>query len=121
MQRKLWQTLMIKKKRSMVETGIRLIKLTEERTIAFKEEMQEIQLSGGIEYWYAETFAARAGYFFEHENKGGRQYATVGVGLRYSIFKFDLSYLIPTTKISTNPLAHTIRIGLMIEMLPEKN
>lgn len=86
----------------------------------FREEMQEIQLSGGVEYWYAETFAARAGYFFEHENKGGRQYATVGVGLRYNIFKFDLSYLIPTTKISTNPLAHTIRIGLMIEMLPEK-
>ena len=86
----------------------------------FSEEMQEIQLSGGVEYWYAETFAARAGYFFEHENKGGRQYATVGVGLRYNIFKFDLSYLIPTTKISTNPLAHTIRIGLMIEMSPEK-
>ena len=86
----------------------------------FSEEMQEIQLSGGVEYWYAETFAARAGYFFEHENKGGRQYATVGVGLRYNIFKFDLSYLIPTTKISTNPLAHTIRIGLMVEMMPEK-
>lgn len=86
----------------------------------FREEMQEIQLSGGVEYWYAETFAARAGYFFEHENKGGRQYATVGVGLRYNIFKFDLSYLIPTTKISTNPLAHTIRIGLMVEMMPEK-
>ena len=30
----------------MVETGIRLIKLTEERTIAFKEEMQEAFESG---------------------------------------------------------------------------
>ena len=86
----------------------------------FSEKIQEVQISGGLEYWYAETFAARAGYFFEHENKGGRQYATVGVGLRYNIFKFDLSYLIPTTKISTNPLAHTIRIGLMVEMMPEK-
>lgn len=86
----------------------------------FNEELQEIQLSGGLEYWYAHTFAVRAGYFFEHENKGGRQYATFGVGLRYNIFKIDLSYLVPTTKLSTNPLAHTIRIGLALEMMPEK-
>lgn len=86
----------------------------------FNEELQEVQLSGGLEYWYARTFAVRAGYFFEHENKGGRQYATFGVGLRYNIFKIDLSYLVPTTKLSTNPLAHTIRIGLAMEMLPEK-
>ena len=86
----------------------------------FREEMQEIQLSGGLEYWYAHTFAVRAGYFFEHENKGGRQYATFGVGLRYNVVKIDLSYLVPTTKLSTNPLAHTIRIGLAFEMLPEK-
>lgn len=84
------------------------------------EEMQEVQLSVGAEYWYAETFAARAGYFFEHANKGGRQYATVGFGLRYNIFAFDLSYLIPTTKISTSPLANTIRIGLTLELKPEK-
>ena len=84
------------------------------------EELQEIQLSVGAEYWYAETFAARAGYFFEHANKGGRQYATVGVGLKYNVFNFDLSYLIPTTKISTSPLANTIRIGVTMEMKPEK-
>ena len=86
----------------------------------FSEELQEIQLSAGAEYWYAETFAARAGYFYEHANKGGRQYATVGVGIRYNVFNFDLSYLIPTTKISTSPLANTIRIGVTMEMMPEK-
>ena len=83
------------------------------------EELQELQLSGGVEYWYAETFVARAGYFFEHANKGGRQYATVGFGLRYNIFHFDFAYLIPTTKISTSPLANTIRIGMTMEMKPE--
>ncbi len=83
------------------------------------EELQEMQLSGGVEYWYAETFVARAGYFFEHANKGGRQYATVGFGLRYNIFHFDFAYLIPTTKISTSPLANTIRIGMTMEMKPE--
>lgn len=86
----------------------------------FSEEIQEIQLSVGAEYWYAETFAARAGYFYEHANKGGRQYATVGVGLRYNVFNFDLSYLIPTTKISTSPLANTIRIGITMDMKPTK-
>ncbi len=86
----------------------------------FSEELQEVQLSVGAEYWYAETFVARLGYFFEHENKGGRQYVTIGAGVRYSIFAFDLSYLVPTTTISTSPLANTIRIGLSVELEPTK-
>ena len=86
----------------------------------FSEELQEIQLSVGAEYWYAETFAARLGYFWEHENKGGRQYVTVGAGLRYNVFAFDLAYLIPTTRISTSPLANTIRLGLSMEVMPTK-
>lgn len=85
----------------------------------FTEELQELQISAGAEYWYAETFAVRAGYFYEHVNKGGRQYATVGVGLRYNIFSFDLAYLIPTTKLSTNPLSNTIRIQVSMDLKPE--
>lgn len=83
------------------------------------EELQELQLSVGAEYWYAETFAVRAGYFFEHKNKGGRQYASVGFGLRYNIFSFDFSYLVPTAKLSTNPLSNTIRITLSMDLMPE--
>lgn len=86
----------------------------------FTEELQEVQLSLGAEYWYAETFAVRAGYFYEHGNKGGRKYATVGVGIRYTSFSGDFSYLIPTTTISTNPLANTIRISLGWDMKPTK-
>ena len=86
----------------------------------FGEELQELQLSAGAEYWYAETFAVRAGYFFEHKNKGGRQYATVGFGLRYNLFSFDFSYLVPTAKLSTNPLSNTIRITLSVDFKPEK-
>ncbi|MBR1549810.1 MAG: type IX secretion system outer membrane channel protein PorV [Bacteroidales bacterium] len=85
-----------------------------------QEELQEIQISAGAEYWYSETFAVRAGYFFEHANKGGRQYATVGVGIRYSYFTGDFSYLIPTTTISTNSLANTIRISIGLDMKPTK-
>lgn len=84
------------------------------------EELQELQLSAGAEYWYAETFAVRAGYFFEHANKGGRQYATVGFGLRYNVISFDFSYLVPTARLSTNPLSNTIRISLSMDLKPEK-
>ncbi|MGZ5242927.1 MAG: type IX secretion system outer membrane channel protein PorV, partial [Bacteroidia bacterium] len=51
----------------------------------FKEEMQEINPSIGIEYWYAKQFAGRVGYFYENKNKGNRQYLTLGVGVRYNI------------------------------------
>lgn len=85
-----------------------------------QEELQEIQISAGAEYWYSETFAVRAGYFFEHANKGGRQYATVGVGIRYSYFTGDFSYLIPATTISTNSLANTIRVSIGLDMKPTK-
>ena len=86
----------------------------------FSEEMHEIQISTGAEYWYAETFAFRAGYFYEHETKGGRQYATVGFGIRYNYFSGDFAYLIPTTTVSTNSLANTIRISIGIDMKPTK-
>ena len=81
----------------------------------FKEEMQEIQLSIGAEYWYSNMFAARLGYFYENKYKGGRQYLTVGAGIRYNIFGFDFSYLIPTTTISNSPLTHTVRISLSVD------
>lgn len=86
----------------------------------FSEELHEVQVSAGAEYWYAESFAFRAGYFYEHETKGGRQYATVGFGIRYNYFSGDFSYLIPTTKVATNSLANTIRISIGLDMKPTK-
>ena len=82
----------------------------------FGEELREVQVSVGGEYWYKETLAARVGYFFEHDTKGGRQYATVGFGLRYNVLQFDLAYLIPTTSFSSNPLSNTIRISLTFNL-----
>lgn len=82
------------------------------------EELREIQISTGAEYWYANTFAVRAGYFYEHETKGGRQYITFGAGVKYNLFTFDVSYLVPTTKISTNPLSNTVRIQLTVDLTP---
>jgi hypothetical protein len=76
------------------------------------EELQEISLSPAIEYWYDQQFALRAGYFYENPNKGGRQYLTIGVGLKYDIFKFDFSYLAASQQ--NSPLANTLRFSLSI-------
>ncbi|MBR1644850.1 MAG: type IX secretion system outer membrane channel protein PorV [Bacteroidales bacterium] len=85
-----------------------------------REELQEIQISAGAEYWYSNTIAVRAGYFYESNTKGGRRYLTFGVGLRYNVMRFDLSYLVPTTTISTNPLANTLRIALSVDLNKKK-
>jgi len=75
-----------------------------------REELREINFGGGFEYWYARQFAFRAGYFYEHRTKGNRQYITMGLGVRYSIFSLDFSYLIANTQRS--PLANTLRFTL---------
>ncbi|MCH2213869.1 MAG: type IX secretion system outer membrane channel protein PorV [Flavobacteriales bacterium] len=78
----------------------------------FQEELREINHSIGFEYWYADQFAVRGGYFYEHPTKGNRQYFTVGAGFRYNVFGLDLSYLIPTEQ--RNPLANTLRFTLRV-------
>lgn len=78
----------------------------------FKEELQEIILSGGMEYWYNQTFAARVGYFNEHKNKGNRKYFTVGAGFRSKLFAVDVSYIIPPPNRSS-ALDGTIRFTLI--------
>lgn len=76
----------------------------------FKEELREFYFGGGIEYWYAKQFAFRTGYFWEHVTKGNRKYFTMGLGVKYSIFSLDFSYLIANTQRS--PLANTLRFTL---------
>ncbi len=78
----------------------------------FQEELREYSIAFGTEYWYNDIFAVRAGYFYENRYKGNRQYATLGVGLRYNVFGLDFSYLIPTTGIE-NPLQNTLRFSLI--------
>ncbi len=78
------------------------------------EELRELMYSLGIEYWYDNQFAVRAGYFNEHASKGNRKYMTVGLGLKYNVFGLDLSYLVPTTS-QQNPLDNTLRFTLIFD------
>jgi hypothetical protein len=77
----------------------------------FSEEMQEIMISTGLEYWYRDLFSARAGYFYENQNKGNRKYFTMGLGFRYKVFGVDFAYLVPQD--SNNPLAETLRFTVL--------
>ncbi|OUJ69334.1 type IX secretion system outer membrane channel protein PorV [Hymenobacter crusticola] len=76
----------------------------------FKEELREINLSAGLEYWYNDLLAVRAGYFYENQYKGDRQYLSFGAGIRYQVFGVDGAYLVPNSR--QNPLAQTIRVSL---------
>lgn len=80
----------------------------------FDEELREVGLSLGVEYWYDKTFAIRGGYFFEDKTKGNRQYFTLGAGLRYNVFGLDFSYLVPTDQ--KNPLENTLRFSLLFDL-----
>lgn len=80
----------------------------------FKEEMNEISTSLGLEYWYADQFAARLGYFHESEKKGNRKYFTAGVGLKMKVLGLDFSYLIPAGNFSNSPLKNTWRFSLIV-------
>jgi hypothetical protein len=77
----------------------------------FKEEIHELMYSVGLEYWYINQFAIRAGYFDEHATKGNRKYFTLGIGVKLNVLNFDFAYIIPTAG-RQNPLANTLRFTL---------
>jgi opacity protein-like surface antigen len=81
----------------------------------FREEMNEITIGGGVEYWYDNQFAIRAGYFYEHFSKGNRKYLNVGLGVKFSVASLNLSYLVPTTN-QRNPLDNTFRASILVDL-----
>ena len=76
----------------------------------FKEELQEISYSVGIEYLAFHTLALRTGYFYENPYKGDRQFITLGAGVNYKFLTFDFSYYLPTNGYS--PLDNTMKFSL---------
>jgi len=77
----------------------------------FSETMKEITWALGAEYWYDDVFALRAGYFHESEEKGAREFFSLGAGFKYTTINLDLSYLFATSN-TNNPLEGTLRFGL---------
>lgn len=80
----------------------------------FKEELQEVRWSFGLEYTYNDRFMLRGGYHHESANKGNRKYFTVGAGFRMSVFSLDCGYLFSTSQ--NNPLDQTMRFTLGFDL-----
>lgn len=79
-----------------------------------KEELKEVITNVGMEYWYENQFALRAGYFHEANTKGGRRYMTLGVGIKYQVFGIDVAYLKPFQQ--RHPLENTLRFTLSFNL-----
>ncbi|UII78434.1 type IX secretion system outer membrane channel protein PorV [Flagellimonas sp. CMM7] len=77
----------------------------------FGEELKEVTWALGAEYRYQEAFMLRAGYFNENEEKGARQFFTLGAGFKFKAAQIDLSYLFSTSQVR-NPLENTLRFSL---------
>lgn len=77
----------------------------------FSEELREFTWALGAEYWYQDVFSFRGGYFNESDDKGGRKFASLGAGVKYSAINIDISYLFGMGKVVT-PLDGTLRFGL---------
>jgi hypothetical protein len=83
----------------------------------FSEELKEWTISTGLEYWYQEQFALRAGYFYEDKTKGNRQYFTLGAGIKYNVFGLNFSYIVPSgSGVNQNPLSNTLRFSLIFDL-----
>ncbi|RSK40647.1 type IX secretion system outer membrane channel protein PorV [Mangrovimonas spongiae] len=77
----------------------------------FSEEMKEWTWALGAEYRYQDSFAFRAGYFNESDDKGARKFFALGAGFKYNVVGVDLSYLFSASKVPS-PLENTLRFTL---------
>lgn len=75
--------------------------------------LKRVNAAIGVEYWYQDQFAVRAGYYYEDKDNGARKYLTCGLGVRYTIFNLNVAYLVPSgSGINRNPLSNTVRFSL---------
>ena len=81
----------------------------------FSEEIKEFTWALSAEYLYQESFALRAGYFNEAEEKGARKFFGLGAGFKYNVANIDLSYLFSASKVQS-PLEGTLRFSLSFNL-----
>jgi hypothetical protein len=55
------------------------------------EEIQQVNVNLGLEYWYSHFVAMRTGFLFDYA--GARYELTLGLGLNYGNMHFDWSYI----------------------------
>ena len=81
----------------------------------FSEELKEVTWALSAEYLYQDSFAFRAGYFNESDEKGARKFMALGAGFKYNVINIDLSYLFSASKVQS-PLEGTLRFSLTFNL-----
>ena len=76
------------------------------------ERLNKFTHSLGLEYWYGNLIALRAGYFYEHPNYGDRNFLTFGGGIKYDIFGIDFGYI---SAEEDHPLSDTMRFSVSVQ------
>ena len=76
---------------------------------SLQNELDELVLNLGAEYWYSRYFALRLGYYYD--KMGKIQNPTFGVGLRFSNYGFDFGY---TSGEPGHPLTNTMRFSMNV-------
>lgn len=75
---------------------------------------EQLTIGTGMEYWYMNLFALRAGYFYENPYNGNRKFITLGAGIRYNILGIDFSYIYALEE--NSPLANTMRFSALFQL-----
>jgi len=79
---------------------------------SIEDRLKRFNHALGLEYWYGDLIALRAGYFYEDENFGARKFATFGGGIKYNIFGIDFGYI---SAEEDHPLSDTMRFSVSVE------
>ena len=78
---------------------------------SFTKELEEMVYNMGLEYWYTDAFALRAGYIYDFEGKIFNP--TFGAGIRLLQYGFDFGY---TAGETGHPRANTMFFSVNIKL-----
>jgi hypothetical protein len=78
---------------------------------SFTKELEEMVYNVGMEYWYTDAFALRAGYI--HDYEGNIKNPTFGAGIRLLQYGFDFGY---TAGEQGHPRANTMFFSVNIKL-----
>jgi len=113
-----WESCEIKTVRSEDTVGIACDELAQDENVdndcRVVSGLRSLTLGTGLEYWYNDLLALRAGYFYEDPANGNRQFLTFGTGIRYSLVGVDISYIYALEE--NSPLADQLRFSLLLNI-----
>ena len=78
---------------------------------SFSDRLKKFNHALGVEYWYGDLIALRAGYFYEDKDFGDRKFLTFGGGIRYYVFGIDFGYI---SAEEDHPLSDTMRFSISV-------